>query len=239
MPYKYPKLASYEFLAAGNVLYGHPGSPNFPVRLAQEIFLRAEAHFSKKASWTLYDPCCGTGYLLTCLALLNPGKIQQLYGSDVNVEFLSVAEKNMSLLTSTGLDKRKVELQRLWEQFGKASHSLALKHLSEIQHMRGLASQSLQTRVFKRDILQKLAREKVPNFQAEFVIADIPYGNLVEWSNQKSLGLMMEYLLPHLHKEGILALIYPKDQHPKHPAFKRVEKFKIGKRVIELFAVKE
>ena len=235
MPYKYPKLDSYEFLAAGKVLYGYPGSPNFPVRLAQEIFLRAQEHLGIEEEMRLYDPCCGTGYLLSTLALLNPEKIQSIHGSDIQAQFLEIARKNFSLLTQEGLKKRKEELQHLYKLHQKETHANALSHLEHIQGILTDYSPKIEGGVFERDILVYSENANATHVTAHLILADVPYGNLVEWKGENSLGKMMENLMDNLHETGILALIYPKAQAPKHPDFNRVEKFKIGKRVIELF----
>ena len=58
----------YSDLASGRVLYSMPGHPAFPIRLGSEILqrclaLRRAAGYSSPV--VLYDPCCGTGYLVT------------------------------------------------------------------------------------------------------------------------------------------------------------------------------
>src|SRR2546421_8643108 len=60
-------LFPYTTLFRSRVLYGGPGSSAFPVRLASEIFQRCRsrlAHQGAPPPYTLYDPCCGEGYLL-------------------------------------------------------------------------------------------------------------------------------------------------------------------------------
>jgi hypothetical protein len=64
LEYRFGEARSYEDFAAGRVFYGRPGAPNFPVRLTQELFGRCLSHSVKKNGLVLYDPCCGSGYLL-------------------------------------------------------------------------------------------------------------------------------------------------------------------------------
>lgn len=93
MEYRYGKNENYEYLASGRVLYSGYGVPNFPVRLANEIYGRCLAYSSKKDNISLYDCCCGGGYLLTILGLLNQDSIGELIGSDIEEKSLQVAEK--------------------------------------------------------------------------------------------------------------------------------------------------
>lgn len=71
MVYKYCKNENYEDLASGKVILHRTGYPNFPVRLAQEIFFRCLNYLDNSDSICIYDPCCGGGYLLTVLGFLN------------------------------------------------------------------------------------------------------------------------------------------------------------------------
>src|SRR5262245_25916369 len=121
MPYRFvSERPDYSDFAAGPVLYSLPGRPAFPVRLASEIFQRCQAHLRRTGSagpYTIYDPCCGSGYLLTVLAYLHRPMIQQLAGSDVDAEVIPLAARNLSLLTLAGVEARIAQLAELSERF--------------------------------------------------------------------------------------------------------------------------
>ena len=99
MEYKYGKNDNNEDFSAGRVLYIIKGMTNFPVRLAQEIYGRCLQHSRKKNNICLYDCCCGGGYLLTVLGFLNQDTIVKIIGSDIKIEMLKIAEKNLTLLS--------------------------------------------------------------------------------------------------------------------------------------------
>ena len=74
MPYRFAtEKQDYSDYARGRVLYGQHGHPAYPVRLASEVWQRCVAVLraeGRAGPYVLYDPCCGSGYLLTTLALL-------------------------------------------------------------------------------------------------------------------------------------------------------------------------
>ncbi|NMA83020.1 MAG: hypothetical protein GX962_04050 [Epulopiscium sp.] len=72
MFYKHYSNESFEDFASGRVIYSKAGFTNYPVKIANEAFRRAVEYSGKKDKFTIYDPCCGGGYLLTVLELLNP-----------------------------------------------------------------------------------------------------------------------------------------------------------------------
>ena len=122
--------SDFSDLSAGRVLIHRSGFTNFPVRLAQEIFLRCLSYSGKKEDITLYDPCCGGAYLLTVLGYLNPAVISNIFASDTDTLALSLAADNLSLLTQQGLDRRSAHLRELYAQGGRQSHAEALESVS-------------------------------------------------------------------------------------------------------------
>src|SRR5690554_5981977 len=113
MEYKYGKNDNYEDFSAGRVIYNAKGMTNFPVRLAQEIYGRCLQYSPKKRNICLYDCCCGGGYLLTVLGFLNQDTIGKIIGSDINMEMLDIAKKNLSLLTAEGINNRILEIEQM------------------------------------------------------------------------------------------------------------------------------
>src|SRR5262249_13232498 len=105
MPYRFAlEREDYSDLAAGKGFQSLPHNPAFPIRLANEIFqrciaIRAQINSSSpEERLVLYDPCCGSGYLLGTLAYFNWPHLAQLIGSDIEPRALAVAAKNLALL---------------------------------------------------------------------------------------------------------------------------------------------
>ena len=152
MEYRYAPARSYEDLAAGRVLLHRGGMPCFPVRAGSEIFSRCLAACPRKSGLTLYDPCCGGGYLLTVLGLLHPGPLGRIVGSDIDPRALALARDNLALLTPEGRARRRSQLREMAVQFGKESHSAALESLARLEAQ--AAASPPQTALFLADILQ-------------------------------------------------------------------------------------
>jgi 23S rRNA G2445 N2-methylase RlmL len=96
---------NYEDLASGRVLHGLAGATNFPVRLASEVFQRCAdvlKQEGRKPPYTIYDPLCGVGYMLTALGFLHGEHIERLVGSDYDEAILKTARQNLGLLSAGG-----------------------------------------------------------------------------------------------------------------------------------------
>jgi methylase of polypeptide subunit release factors len=100
--------------------------------LAGEIFCQCLEYINKTDNLCIYDPCCGSGYLLTVLGFLFNEKIETIYGSDVEKESVGFAQNNLSLLLTNGLEKRKNNLMDLVKKYNKQSHITALNSLNNI-----------------------------------------------------------------------------------------------------------
>jgi len=158
MPYRFVKeRQDYSDYSSGRVLYGLPRHPAFPVRLASEIFQRCIA-FREAQGVTgpcvLYDPCCGGAYHLSTLGYLHWNAIDEIIGSDVDREILSIAERNLSLLTVEGLDRRMTEISEMLVQYKKASHAAALKSTEKLRHrlLKLVETHQIAVRLFVADI---------------------------------------------------------------------------------------
>lgn len=238
MAYKYvQEKENYEDLASGRVLYNAPGATAFPVRLASELFLRAWARLADKGGkplLSLYDPCCGSGYLLTVLGILHGDRLARITGSDVDERMLALAGKNLALLHATGLDRRMAELRSLHEQFGKDSHAEAIESAGRIKEQivargRDIPVEWFQADATKGKVTDHLARP------VDVVMTDVPYGNLTAWQGgaDDPAVRLLEYLLPGLGKEAVVVLVADKRAriaHIAHPAYRRLERLDIGKR---------
>ncbi len=237
MQYIYAKNQSFEHLAAGHVIYGLSGSPNFPIRLAHEVYNRCLVYQKKKCDISIYDPCCGTGYLLTTLAFLNHKSIATIWGSDINVKFIDVAQRNLGLLGSQGLEKRKEELVILATQYQKISHFRALESIELIREMIVDLDHPLDFHVFDRDILSPNTNPG-PSFTADIIITDVPYLQLVDWNGAGGINTMLSNIRMNIDTESIIAIIHDKRQKITSELYTRIERFKVGKRVIEILRLK-
>ncbi|MEM8900969.1 MAG: hypothetical protein AAGC85_22840 [Bacteroidota bacterium] len=231
MQYKYAPNQNYEDFASGRVLYHKSGLATFPVRLAIEIAGRCLQYVDKEKA-VIYDPMCGEAYLLTVVGFFYGERIHKIYGSDINVEALAFASKNLGLLTAEGLNKREKELQELIRLYQKDSHKEALVSMD---NLREKLHTPTRTQVFHQNVFQ-LAMNLDHTFKADIILTDLPYGNLVDWQGKKENGMEVFYdaLSSKLSKNGVLAIISDKEQKFPHLGFQRKEKFIVGKRKVEI-----
>lgn len=217
---------NFEDYSSGRVLYSGQGIPNFPIRLLNEMYGRAKSHLEKKEDIIVYDPCCGGGYALTILGIFDNLNIGKLYASDVNTDMVEFSKKNLGLLTYCGLMKRKQELQYLYELYGKQSHREAL---SSWENIYDRLKKEITADIFKADCTKTL-----PNIKPDIIITDVPYGNLVNWTEETGLNAMLEQLWNISHSETVLAVCMDKGQKVESSRWTRVEKHNVGKRHLEI-----
>jgi 23S rRNA (guanine2535-N1)-methyltransferase len=249
MPYRFAteseNLADY---ASGTVFYGAPGHPAFPVRLTSEIFQRCQsvrASLGAIGRPVIYDPVCGAAYHLSTLAYFHWEAIGEIIASDVDGDILAIAQRNLSLLTLEGLDRRIAEIEGLLEAYGKASHAAALASAQRLRErlVRGLASHQIETRLFQADATDAAAlRNGLAGTPVDIVIADIPYGQHASWRSADPIGppprrpiaMMLEALRPLLSATAVVAIAADKGQKIEHDAYHRAGRFQIGKRQVVL-----
>lgn len=229
MQYKYCDNENFEDYASGRVLYSAEGVANYPVRLVNEIFGYAREYSVKKQDLCVYDPCCGGGYSLTVLGLMNADVIKRLCGSDVDTKMVEVARKNLTLLSEDGLEKRYAEIKALYDMYGKSSHADALE---SIVRFKKRMKSGIDTEVFVAD-----CTEELPRLFPDIIITDVPYGNLVEWNTESKNPLydMLQQLASISHKDTVLAISMDKKQKAIHPAWIRKKKQIVGKRKFEIY----
>lgn len=251
MPYRFAhERPDYSDFAAGPVLYSLPGRPAFPVRLTTEIFQRCRAHLRRAGSggpYGVYDPCCGSGYLLTTLAYLHRPDIRSLAGSDVDPEAIALAERNLSLLTLAGVEARIAQLAGWHREFGRPSHAEAAASAERLR-ARLLACRDLppiQSRVFVANALRgaELAPHLAPG-AVDIVMTDIPYGQRTAWQEAEAHPdahgaewQLLEALRAIVTPASIVAITTTKQQKVGHAAYRRVEQLQIGKRRTLLFVL--
>ncbi len=169
-------------LASGRVLRSAPGMPGFPVRLASEIFQRAAAFSDSTGPLTLWDPCCGSGYLLTVLGLLHPEQLHTLVATDLDDHALSLARANLALLTPEGLQARRRELEELSTVYDKPTHHEAVQAADRLQYQVGATpTPTVLTRQADAFDPHQLATS-LHQVHPDLVVTDVPYGQLTHWS---------------------------------------------------------
>ena len=235
--------------ASGHVLHSAPGRTGFPVRLATELFQRCAAHLGERGvrpPFTLYDPCCGTGQLLTTIGLLHRDAVGEIIGSDIDETAVALARRNLALLSPAGLSARIVELDDLHVRFGKPSHAAASDDARRLLAGIAATGDDLPVSVFTADITQPDALAgRIAEGHIDLVIVDVPYGNWSTWSNDPAdpngdapveppITRMLETLRPVMAPGAMIAVVSGKDQRATHPAFRRVERWQLGRRRIEL-----
>lgn len=235
MVYKYCENRNFEDFASGRVLLHRTGYPNFPVRLAQEIFCRCMERIGSREQICVYDPCCGGGYLLTVLGFLNYGRIGSIAASDISAEAVELARENLSLLCREGLGRRIEQLGRLRDLHGKSSSLEALESAENLLGIVTGAAREIKHKVFQADILSPGALEG-RDFKADIVFTDVPYGNLVEWqAGQEDALCLPDRLLPVIKDTSAVAVCSDRRQKFRSDYFRRVEKQAVGKRLFQIF----
>ncbi|GAB3140260.1 hypothetical protein GCM10027290_10970 [Micromonospora sonneratiae] len=196
----------YSDLASGAVLRSAPGHPAFPVRLASEVFLRAWHALGRPRPLTVWDPCCGSGYLLTVLGLLHRDKIAGLVASDIADGPLRLARANLALLSAEGMRKRTAELEDMARRFGRPSYGEAAEAARRLQELLAQGGGDLPHVVGRADVLdrQQVAALLTALPPPRLVLADVPYGEQTSW-----LGSGQEEGIPGLL--GTLASALPAD----------------------------
>lgn len=230
MIYRFAEKNSFQYLAAGSVIKSYKGNTNFPVRLGHEIFNRCLQYFDNKEKVTIYDPMCGSGYLLTTIGLLNFNKISKIYGSDINDEVINVARKNLRLLTIEGIKKRENEIQHLLDNYDRESYKIGLQ---QITIFKDIVNKDLDFELFKRDLFEESVKSDI---KADIIIMDLPYNNLVNYQGNYSKNKLEEQIVSLTQKNTIIAVIKNKAQKLTiNSTLQRLEKIKTGKRVIEIY----
>ncbi|MEM6347338.1 MAG: hypothetical protein AAF927_25835 [Bacteroidota bacterium] len=236
MEYLFAPKRNYEDYSSGRVIYHKSGLSTFPVRLASEVFMRCAAFLPETSSLRLYDPMCGEAYLLTTIGMLHADQISKIYASDISQDALDFAIKNLDLLTKTGLQKRKSELEGLFEQYGKWSHQQAIEACERI-----LAAQTreLDAQLFQADILGETPLENA-QFKADIVITDVPYGSMVGWSSsiENPIDHLLKKLLAVIERQSVVAVISDKAQKASSPLYQRLKLLKAGKRRVEILRLR-
>lgn len=183
MGYRYVvDRADYTDLASGSVLHSAPGFPAFPVRLASEVFQRALALRGGGSPASVWDPCCGSGYLATVLGLCHRRRIGALLATDIAPDALDLAGRNLALLDPDALEARAADLAERAERLGKPAYLEAARAARRLG--RGLAGDggALPARTARANAFDRgeLAAA-VAGHRPDVVVTDVPYGERTDW----------------------------------------------------------
>lgn len=248
MQYQYAtEKVNYEDYAAGRVFYNKPGATSFPVRLASEIFQRACTILQKRGvtpPYHVYDPCCGTGYLLTTLGFLHSNHIKLLSGGDIDADVVPFARRNLSLLTPAGMQTRMAQLRQLANEHGKTSHEQALKSAENLLEQLN-AMQPPKTAAYIADAARRPTHINQP---ADILICDMPYERNTSWvisqvgeseldrdTEIQQIAAIQRVLWAQrfiLADHAIVVIIADKEQFVSYVDYKRHKRLTLGKRQI-------
>ncbi|WP_434742104.1 rRNA methyltransferase [Micromonospora sp. SH-82] len=234
----------YSDLAGGAVLRSAPGHPGFPVRLASEVFLRAWHALGRPRSLTVWDPCCGSGYLLTVLGLLHRDRIAGLVASDIADGPLRLARANLALLTAEGMRKRRAELEDMARRFGRPSYAQSAEAARRLQELLSRSGADLPHVVGQADALD---RQQVTDLLTDMsppdlVLTDIPYGEQTSWlgpHQEDSIPGLLGTLASALPPDTLIALTTRGRRVGLPEGVQTTARFKIGTRATALVRLKD
>ncbi|MFC6016832.1 rRNA methyltransferase [Plantactinospora solaniradicis] len=246
MTYRFvPERRDYSDLASGAVLRSAPGHPAFPIRLASEVFLRAWHALEQARPLTVWDPCCGSGYLLTVLGLLHRDKIAGLIASDIADDPLRIARANLALLSAKGLQRRTAELDELARRFSRPSHLNAAESARRLQELLSRSGvQDLPHVVGQTDVFdqRQVAARLAVSPQPRLVLTDVPYGEQTSWqgaSQAEAIPKLLGSLASALPADTMIALATRGRRVPLPPGVHAATRFKIGTRAVVLVRLQD
>ncbi|WP_431974005.1 rRNA methyltransferase [Micromonospora haikouensis] len=232
----------YSDLASGAVLRSAPGHPGFPVRLASEVFLRAWHTLGEPRPLTVWDPCCGSGYLLTVLGLLHRDRIAGIIASDIAEGPLRLARANLALLSTGGLRRRTAELEEMAHRFGRPSYGESAAAGRRLQKLLAQGGGDLPHVVEQVDILdqQQVAAVLAALPSPRLVMTDIPYGEQTSWLGSRQEGSIPGLLatLASVLPAGTLVALTTRGRRVGLPeGVRATARFKIGTRAMALVRI--
>lgn len=226
MRYLYSTGTNYEDYSSGRVLRGFPGAPAFPVRCASELFQRAITLLNRPHCH-LYDPCCGGGYSLTTITLLHSDRIASIAGSDINLDALEMARKNLRLLTREGLSERRGELEALVELYGKSSHMEALKTLFRFEERHG---RDISFSLFQADLFDLTTLTPTPT--PDILFCDLPYGHMTSFGGDPDYPFLLENLSRCSASDAIAIVACLRGTPLESPSWRRIFRANVGGRTV-------
>ncbi len=185
MQYRHAERDNFEDFAAGRVFPHVPGMSHFPVRLAIELFARCLERFPASRRVTVYDPCCGGGYMLAVVGFHFAHRLRGMLGSDIDPHAVAGARRTLALLTEEGMKGRIRALESMVADFGKDSHREALESAANLLEVLRSHSRLGPPVLFEADACDATSLPARPELAArgpvDIVFADVPYGLLTQW----------------------------------------------------------
>ncbi len=124
----------------------------------------------------LWDPCCGSGYLVTVLGLLHRDLLVHVRASDVDPDAVAIAARNLELLTAEGLAERERELRRSALDFGRVAYVERAEAARDLAAGLAVTGGDLPHESAVADVFA--LAEPV---DADLVVTDVPYGEMTRW----------------------------------------------------------
>jgi hypothetical protein len=234
--YRVTARADHQDLASGWVLRSAPGFPAFPVRLGQELFLRAFSHLPAGQPVSLWDPCCGSGYLATVLGLLHRDKVRRVCCSDIAPEAVALAGGNLALLTRDGLAQRATELRALAAAHGKPGRAEAAEAAARLAERLREGGGDLPATAWVADAFDPAALAAgLPTPGPDLVVTDVPYGRQTSWLGRLPPGTpplvaLTRALCAVLPDHAVLALCAQTRKIDVGTGARALERFRTGTR---------
>ncbi|MDS1271250.1 rRNA methyltransferase [Lipingzhangella sp. LS1_29] len=235
MPYRHVTYRTDNSdLAPGVVLRSAPGHPGFPVRLASELLLRAREYLGSDPLH-LWDPCCGSGYLLTVLALAQRRHVASVFASDIDRDALGLATQNLALLADDGLEQRARALQHDADRLGKPSLMERARAAHRLAALRAATGGAVPYALRPQDVF---APETTPA-AVDVVCTDVPYGTLTDWSGavpnpQAPIRGLVRQLAHTVPPHAVLVVVARTRKIVLPPALQPLQRVRLGARAAVL-----
>ncbi len=217
------------------------GHPAFPLLMPSEIFKRCISVRERNGLTgrvALYDSCCGAACQLAALGFLHHSLIRAIITSDINPEIIPRAERIHGVLSASGLDTAGRNWQR--RSANSAMHPTR-KHWPRPEDcatvlLRGpISSRSrcpcqppMPWRTPAPSASQ--SQHRSISISRMFRTARIKNGGLHPQS--RSIGRMLQNLLPLLHPGRLVAIASDKHRKAAHDRNGRIERLQSGTAVI-------
>lgn len=236
MRYRHAGAEDHSDLASGGVLASAPGLPAFPVRLGLELLGRCLEHVGARPV-TVWDPCCGSGQLLTTLGLLRREQLRAVVGSDADPEPLQLARRNLELLAAGGLARRERALRELADVHDKPSYRRTADGARRLAALLAATGGPLLHHTRVVDALDPAATAPlVAEHAPHVVVADVPHGVQTRWHGADAapeaelIGALARVLAP----DAVIAVVSRGRRVPVAPGTAVLDRLRSGHRACAL-----
>jgi tRNA G10 N-methylase Trm11 len=111
--------------------------------------------------------------------------------------------------------------------------------LKSVDNLAQYIKHEIITNTFVTDILKGNALHN-KGFCADIVITDVPYGNLARWTEEtnNAIDMLLHTIIPVINMDTIIVIIHNKNQKINNQEYKKLRKYKVGHRLIEMMKLK-